>query len=995
MAIGPSKRAVALAVALTPAFGALGCGDDGGGRSSSAPDDLGATIPDASTFPDATAGDAIAEADAPSTVDAARPGDADSDSETVSADARTPDAFVAPADLLCRPCTADGTCESPGAMCLTNQATNEQFCGLDCSTDGECPRGATCYDLGEGNRQCAPTQATCAGWPPSDLGAPCDDDSTCRRAANRCFDGFCTTDCATDSDCGPGFRTCLNAVCQPDWMGGPEGCGRGVSACGAGGVCPDGRQCWTGDDAHPLPATVRPFCTSACEVTGDCVPGEICASVAGELRCLPAACACLNEGQHGALDQALALTRLSRCDAIFSHESMDLFPENLRADGWRLPFYDRIHRESPQAVDFGRALTTRWAAAEAAAGAGAVIARLGETLLGAPLPEAAASGALDADLVEAMRSIWVVAGDGPRFNEGIITNAFSGVPEPVKQRISPVLAAAARLAVAREAMLSAAGLDAAAAASLFERLPGGMVSMPGGIDFANPREVRLLQGEMPLGGLLAESAALATLIESTDWGPVRGLTGFRVDLPTPLGRVLIQDAGVQTVGGQGHYLFVFDAGGDDRYEAAVATTRASTEPVSVLIEVDGNDRYGYPEMDEAPQVAGIPPADAAGRGLGGYPASRSSTPRQGAGILGAGMLFDLAGDDEYLSLRLSQGAAAGGVGLLVDSGGRDHYGCEQGCQAAAAVGVAALIDRGPEDDVYDGVQLVQGFAGLRGVAYLHEAGGAERYTALTGDALFGGTILYGNPQNPSGSNSSFAQGAGFGRRADADGTYASGGLGVLQDLGGEDLYTVDIFGQGTGYWFGTGILRDAGGNDTYNGRWYVQGSSAHFAMSLFYEDAGDDRYNEGLPLADGSGLLGPVILATATGQGHDFSVGVLWDAAGNDHYVAPGLGLGGGNDNGIGYFLDGGGDDRYDAPDGTTFGGASIGDRGAPFDDAMCLGIFIDADGTDTYSNFPPEALVGEDLTWSIDARKPGHKPGEHGAGVDLTGATLNVPGSP
>jgi hypothetical protein len=91
-------------------------------------------------------------------------------------------------------------------------------------------------------------------------------------------------------------------------------------------------------------------------------------------------------------------------------------------------------------------------------------------------------------------------------------------------------------------------------------------------------------------------------------------------------------------------------------------------------------------------------------------------------------------------------------------------------------------------------------------------------------------------------------------------------------------------------------------------------------MSLFYEDAGDDRYNEGLPLVAGEGMLGPVILATATGQGHDFSVGVLVDSAGNDHYVAPGLGVGGGNDNGIGYFIDAAGDDRYDVPDGTTFG---------------------------------------------------------------------------
>jgi hypothetical protein len=960
------------------------CGGGSGGTES--PADAETPAPDAARpeidaegdVPDSTVRDA-----APTPADAASTDAAPEPADAASTDAQAPDAAPGPVDLLCRPCTAEGACEAAGSICLTNQATGEQFCGVDCSGMGECPRGSQCFDLGEGNMQCAPTQATCAGWPPSDLGAPCDVDATCRRGADQCVLGFCTLGCASDAECPNGFRTCLAGVCQPDWMGGPEGCGLGATACAAD----DGSVCWQGDADHPLPATVRPFDTMPCDDDAQCNAGARCGLIGGARRCVPAPCACLDESTRGPLDDALALTGLTRCDAIFTRESMDLFPENLRADGWRLPFYDRIHRESPRALDFGRALTTQWAAAESEGGAARVLIELGATLLGAPLPASQAPGESDTDLLESARAIWAAGGDLGRFRPEVVTNAFSDVPVEVQSRVATLLSAAARVAVARDAMLTAAGIDAAQASDLFDRLPGAMVAMPGGVNFGDPREVQRLQGTMPLGGLIAASAELARVVESMDWAPIRGLEGFRVDLPTPLGRLVVQDAGVQRLGGEGHFLLVLDLGGNDRYEAAVATTRAFTEPVSVLVDLAGNDRYGYAQMDNPPEVVGVPPADGAGRGLGGAPASRSETPRQGAGILGAGLLFDLGGDDEYLSLRLSQGAAVGGVGLLVDAGGTDHYGCEQGCQAAAAIGVAALIDRGADDDVYDGVQMVQGFAGIRGVAYLHEAGGAERYTALPGDPLFGGTILYGNPQNPAGSNSSFGQGAGFGRRADADGTYASGGLGVLQDLGGDDVYTVDIFGQATGYWFGTGILRDVSGADVYNGRWYVQGSSAHFAMSLFYEDAGDDRYNEGLPLVDGEGMLGPVILATATGQGHDFSVGVLVDSAGTDHYVAPGLGVGGGNDNGIGYFIDAAGDDRYDVPDGTTFGQASIGDRGAPFESAMCLGIFIDAAGADTYAGLPAESLVGDGRTWSIDARKPGHKPGEHGAGLDLNSA--------
>jgi hypothetical protein len=975
----------------------MGCGESGGGASGNGgtadvgrPDAMAAGGADARPASDAVPpeGGQVPDAGAPESDAGDGPADARPGSDAVV----RPDAALRPVDLLCLPCTADGRCETPGAICLTNQATGEQFCGLDCSgPDAACPRGSSCFELGEGAFQCAPAAATCATWPPSDLGAPCAADADCRLGADTCADGLCTTACATSADCAPGFKTCLAGHCLPDWMGGPEGCGRGATACGEGGACPEGSTCQSGDGEAPLPTTVAPFCARACDADpGVCGPGERCGRFGGRALCLPEPCACLDEAapERGLLDEALVAAGLNRCEAIFRRETMDLFPPNLSADGWRLPFYDAVHRHAPRAIGWGREVTDALAGPGAGAAAAEVIRAAGAVLTGGPLPTAA-EAAPAPSLLEALRTLWVAAGDGPRFNEGLVANAIGDVPAGLQARLAPVVAAMARVAVARDEMLTAAGYDIPRAAALFERLPGAMVSLPGGVNFADAVEVAALQGGLAPGAFLAAGADLAALIEGTDWAPVRGTTGYSVDLATPMGRFRVQDAGTQVLSGQGHFLLVFDAGGDDRYEAAVAATRGVTEPVSVVIELGGADRYGYPEMDDPPEVPGLPPADREGRGIGGYPAARSETPRQGVGILGAGMLFDFEGDDVYRSLRLSQGATVGGLGLLVDAAGRDEYGCEQGCQAAAAFGVAALIDR-EGDDAYAGAQLVQGFAGLRGVAYLHDAAGADRYFALPGDPLFGGTILYGNPQNPSGSNSSFAQGAGFGRRADADGTYASGGLGVLQDLGGDDVYTVDIFGQGTGYWFGTGVLRDRGGHDVYNGRWYVQGSSAHFAMSLFYEDAGDDRYNEGLPLVAGEGELGPVILATATGQGHDLSVGVLVDAAGNDHYVAPGLGVGGGNDNGIGFFLDGGGDDRYDVPDGTTFGGANTGDRGVPFDAALCLGLFVDADGADTYAGVAAESPVGDGRTWTLDARKPGHKPGEHGAGLDLSGRALS-----
>ena len=124
----------------------------------------------------------------------------------------------------------------------------------------------------------------------------------------------------------------------------------------------------------------------------------------------------------------------------------------------------------------------------------------------------------------------------------------------------------------------------------------------------------------------------------------------------------------------------------------------------------------------------------------------------------------------------------------------------------------------------------------------------------------------------------------------------------------------------------------------------------------------------------------------------DEKLGWLIDYAGDDTWIAPGLGLGGGNDNGIGVFVDLRGADTYVVPDGRTFGGANIGDRGAAFESALCLGVFIDADGVDDYEGFEAEALVGNDRDWSWDDRRPEHKPGEHGAGLDVTAGRLSLP---
>ena len=134
----------------------------------------------------------------------------------------------------------------------------------------------------------------------------------------------------------------------------------------------------------------------------------------------------------------------------------------------------------------------------------------------------------------------------------------------------------------------------------------------------------------------------------------------------------------------------------------------------------------------------------------------------------------------------------------------------------------------------------------------------------------------------------------------------------------------------------------------------------------------------------------------AVGQGHDYSLGVLWEGGGDDHYVAPGLGLGGGNDNGIGYLLDAGGDDVYDAPDGRTFGGAGIGgDENNPRLERLCLGIFVDADGEDTYTRFSEDGeeapAIGNDRSWALTDRRENTNVRELGGGLDASAGEIGL----
>ncbi|OPX21268.1 MAG: hypothetical protein B1H03_07155 [Planctomycetales bacterium 4484_113] len=407
---------------------------------------------------------------------------------------------------------------------------------------------------------------------------------------------------------------------------------------------------------------------------------------------------------------------------------------------------------------------------------------------------------------------------------------------------------------------------------------------------------------------------------------------FSFTFETPLGLIALNGKANDIYTGGVPYLLIIDTGGDDSY-AGGASTISLSNPVSVLFDLSGDDTY----KNESTAI-----------------------PAFGSGVFGYGYLFDEAGDDSYDSPTITQGAGIFGVGLLMDSAGDDSYATITGGQASGTYGTGILSDLSG-NDTYECYQLSQGYGFTRGVGLLVDKEGNDRYTANDTD------IRFPSAQSKE-HNSSLSQGFGFGRRSDIfTGHSWAGGVGMLFDGAGDDRYSCGIFGQGAGYWYGTGILADASGNDDYEGHWYVQASAAHFALGILDDAAGDDHYFADMNMAQGAG--------------HDFSLGFLVERAGDDTYDSTSLALGGGNANGIGIFWDILGDDTYKTVKGTNFGKGNPA-RGGIRNLILCLGIFADTAGVDTYPSAKP--FAGNDKVWTQqeqDGKPP--KGYERGVGID------------
>lgn len=526
------------------------------------------------------------------------------------------------------------------------------------------------------------------------------------------------------------------------------------------------------------------------------------------------------------------------------------------------------------------------------------------TLLGNPIgaaeTRAKSAGSLQSTL-DKMKAQGLIKGAIP---------SLANVPSDVQQAAAMVLdVALTTVEQRRVAFRKFPNLDA-----LYSLFSGPVSAEPGGENYMKMLDVMRQVDIKNLGAgshdLLLASQTARTMLATADpnaaydfqletsWGWIRlcsGKDNSHPDRPT---------------------LLTLDISGNDTYLNAPAN-RNSTNWLSVTIDLAGNDKY----LSD-PVLAATPIAKFDSR------KTATSKPGPGGGMLGTAVLIDVKGDDIYRSHRPGLGSGQFGFGYLLDSEGADIYDAYANSEGYGRFGGGILEDQAGNDQ-YLGFSKVQGCGETAGFGYLVDRAGDDVYNA--NDEV----LDFPSPQSAQ-HNVSMAQGAGNGRRGDyVDGYSLAGGVGLLFDMDGKDLYTCGIFGQGVGYWEGVGMLWDGGTeNDTYSGQWYVMGAAAHFAIGLLEDEGGNDKY------------VAPMNMAL--GAGHDFSIGMLLERGGDDLFTGPNLSLGAGNANGLGVFVDFAGKDNYNSS-GITLGKGAEAPKDSLRSRGLCLGVFMDLGGSDVY----------------------------------------------
>jgi hypothetical protein len=325
-----------------------------------------------------------------------------------------------------------------------------------------------------------------------------------------------------------------------------------------------------------------------------------------------------------------------------------------------------------------------------------------------------------------------------------------------------------------------------------------------------------------------------------------------------------------------------DAGGDDEY-----VLEGPDKPGVFLLIVDmgGNDLYiSKDSLDRSP------------------------------GNMGIDLIADLGGNDRYLGTNFAFGSTLFGYASIYDAAGHDTYEGRCASLGFGFFGLGVIEDRAG-NDVYSASLMSEGVGSTMGMGLLLDRAGNDQYLARP---TFQDDLRYTDH------NIHMVQGFGIGFSPDF-----AGGIGILRDGGGNDLYVADIFGQGAAYWYALGMLIDESGDDRYEAHQYAQGAGVHIAVGALLDFGGNDHHAS---------------KGVSQGCGHDLGFGLLYDKSGDDNYLATDMSQGAGSANGLGILQDAAGSDIYESLNTEmALGHADMRrDRGS-------FGFFLDGGGTDRY----------------------------------------------
>jgi hypothetical protein len=324
--------------------------------------------------------------------------------------------------------------------------------------------------------------------------------------------------------------------------------------------------------------------------------------------------------------------------------------------------------------------------------------------------------------------------------------------------------------------------------------------------------------------------------------------------------------------------------------------------------------------------------------------------------------------------------------LLIDLGGDDTYAAGNAC-GRNDTPLCAVIDFSGNDSYASGRSLEQAGAGagIGGIGVLLDLEGDDLYQVAgygAGFAACGAGILIDRAGNDRYVGDTFTQGVGF------------LGVGLLLDEAGDDSYELFTFGQGLGLPLGTGLLCDRKGNDLYVARddelRSPSAQTAEHNVSLaqgcgYAWRTGKDQSSSG-----GLGILFDQEgddryrgAVFAQATGYWFGVGMLFDLAGDDDYQAVYYGQSASAHFALSYLRDVSGNDRYRTTLSQSLGNGRD----------LSTSVFRDDAGDDYY--FAPDRSLGcGDLAGcGFFADLSGED--EYEFGATTNGGHANYPGEP